>query len=386
MTSSEEKLPVLDGLRAISILLVLACHLLPLGPKDLELNGAAGSMGMSLFFALSGFLITSGLLKNPDIHEFLARRLARILPLAYAYTIIVFLIFSFDPRALLWTNLFVVNYLVEYLRPWTDHFWSLCVEMQFYFAIALVVVVAGRKGLWVVWPACLAITLHRLSVEAYVSIFTLQRVDEILSGACIATVYPYFKNVKFRVGPTVMFIAVLLWAVSSHPFTGALQYFRPYTTAFLLSASLYYAATYPETLLASRPMRYIATISYALYIIHPATAYGWMSQGGKLTKYLLKRPISFALTFALAHFSTFYWERLWQSAAKRWIKKRHQRELIATAKTAPRRATPSPAPVAAFHDNGIHRLAMLNLNTQQPTCNSNQSTLDCPKNDSDANH
>jgi peptidoglycan/LPS O-acetylase OafA/YrhL len=102
---------------------------------------------------------------------------------------------------------------------------------------------------------------------------------------------------------------------------GPLQYFRPYATGVLLLASLHYGAVHPETLLASRPMRYIATISYALYVIHPATAHGWMSQGSSTTKYLLKRPISFALTFVLAHISTFYWESRWQSAARRWLKK-----------------------------------------------------------------
>ena len=74
---SDQRLPVLDGLRAISILLVLACHMLPLGPKFMQLNYSAGAMGMSLFFALSGFLITSTLLHNPNIHEFAVKRLAR---------------------------------------------------------------------------------------------------------------------------------------------------------------------------------------------------------------------------------------------------------------------------------------------------------------------
>src|ERR1700756_2090390 len=53
--------PALDGLRAISICLVLAAHLLPLGPKALHLNSTAGPMGMSLFFVLSGYLIISTL-------------------------------------------------------------------------------------------------------------------------------------------------------------------------------------------------------------------------------------------------------------------------------------------------------------------------------------
>src|SRR5262245_33415169 len=51
------RIPILDGWRAMSILLVLGSHLLPLGPKVLELNFTAGAAGMALFFTLSGFLI-----------------------------------------------------------------------------------------------------------------------------------------------------------------------------------------------------------------------------------------------------------------------------------------------------------------------------------------
>jgi peptidoglycan/LPS O-acetylase OafA/YrhL len=328
LTRSHDKFPVLDGLRAISILLVLACHLLPLGPKVLRLNETAGAMGMSLFFALSGFLITSGLIRNPNIQEFLTRRLSRILPLAYAYTLVVFLLFSFNPKSLLWTNLFVVNYLLQYLNDWNAHFWSLCVEMQFYLAIAVVVLVAGRKGLWIVWPACLAITLLRVNAEAHLAIETHLRVDEILSGACVATLYNnrITSNnwLTSRVLPATMIVAALLWAISAWPLADALQYFRPYMTGLLLLVSLHYGATRPDTLLASRPMRYIATISYALYVIHPATAHGWMNEGSTMTRYLLKRPISFALTFMLAHLSTFYWESRWQSAAKQWLQRRRQ--------------------------------------------------------------
>jgi peptidoglycan/LPS O-acetylase OafA/YrhL len=326
LAHSDDKFPVLDGLRAISILLVLACHLLPLGPKALRLNDTAGAMGMSLFFALSGYLITSSLIKNQNIHEFLTRRLARILPLAYAYTLVVFLLFSFDPNSLLWTNLFVVNYLPQYLNEWNAHFWSLCVEMQFYLAIAVVVLTAGRKGLWIVWPACLAITLLRVNAGAYIEIKTHLRVDEILSGACIATIYNRltFNDRLFRVLPAMMIVAALLWAISAWPLAYSFQYFRPYTTALLLFVGLHYGATRPETVLASRPMRYIATISYALYVIHPATAHGWMNDGGTMTRYLLKRPISFALTFVLAHLSTFYWESRWQSAARQWVQRRRQ--------------------------------------------------------------
>lgn len=61
-------------------------------------------------------------------------------------------------------------------------------------------------------------------------------------------------------------------------------------------------------LLESRPFAYVARISYALYVIHMFALQGWFSEGGKLIKYL-KRPISLAITFALAHLSTFAFER-----------------------------------------------------------------------------
>lgn len=51
-------------------------------------------------------------------------------------------------------------------------------------------------------------------------------------------------------------------------------------------------------------LRYLAGISYALYVWHPMTALGLLGTGGGWERYLIKRPISFALTFLLAHVST----------------------------------------------------------------------------------
>src|SRR3954470_4526686 len=126
------RLPVLDGLRAISILLVLSAHMLPLGPKSWHLNETAGAMGMTLFFSLSGFLIASLLLQNDDVVEFLVKRFTRILPLAYAYAVIVFSIVQFDPSSMFWTASFLGNYFSTHLNEYNSHFWSLCVEIHFY--------------------------------------------------------------------------------------------------------------------------------------------------------------------------------------------------------------------------------------------------------------
>jgi peptidoglycan/LPS O-acetylase OafA/YrhL len=75
----------------------------------------------------------------------------------------------------------------------------------------------------------------------------------------------------------------------------------------------------------------VGAISYALYVIHPLTFQGWMNEGSPYNRYLFKRPISFALTFAVAHLSTFYWERPWQLAARQWIEQRRRRRLQSAA-------------------------------------------------------
>ena len=164
--------------------------MVPVGPSVLGLNYTVGAMGMSLFFALSGFLITSTLIHNPDVLEFLVKRLARIIPLAYAYTFIVFTVIVFDPKIALWTATFLINYFTEYMIvDLNNHLWSLCVEVHFYIAIALIVLTFGKRGLWIVWPACILITALRVHDGAYIAIQTHLRVDEILVGACVATVY-----------------------------------------------------------------------------------------------------------------------------------------------------------------------------------------------------
>lgn len=322
---SSDRQPALDGLRAISILLVLAAHMLPLGPKPLQLNWAAGAMGMSLFFALSGFLIATVLLHNPDVLEFAAKRLGRILPLAYAYLVLVCVVLQWDPGAFLWTALFLANYVPGQFNGYNGHFWSLCVEVQFYAAIGLVVLVGGRKAIWIVWPACLIITAMRVGEGAYIHIQTHLRVDEILAGSCVATIYNSSWKGRLPFQNATVAVAVTAWFLSASPHFGWVQYFRPYATAAVLATVLCHDNTALARLLASGALRYVATISYALYVIHPLTVHGWFNQGSAFERYFLKRPLSFAMTFIAAHLSTYYWERPCQDAVAKWIRDRRLR-------------------------------------------------------------
>ncbi len=323
-TSVNARLLELDGLRAISILLVLLGHLIPLGPKPWHLNHAAAVMGMSLFFSLSGFLITSTLISKPVVFDFLVRRLARILPLYLLYVTLIFVFWDHGGAKWISSALFTINYQTQFLDEYTFHLWSLCVEIHFYLAIALFVALFGRSAIWLVWPVCLIVTALRMGAGEFVSIRTHHRVDEILAGACVAILYARWgmiNRLPIKFG-WLGIAAAALWITGSLSSTGPIQYLRPYGAAAVLAATIWTAPAFVRSILSSKPARYIAEISYALYIIHPATAAGWMNEGSTTTRYLVKRPLSFALTFLLAHLSTFYWESIWRKWASSYLKKR----------------------------------------------------------------
>jgi peptidoglycan/LPS O-acetylase OafA/YrhL len=309
-----QKLPSLDGLRALSILFVMAGHLLPIGSKSWQLNGAVAALGMTMFFSLSGFLIATQLLRDDNVGKFLIRRASRILPLAFAYAFFVYAILQLEPAKLIFTDFFLVNYLHQYLDGDNGHLWSLCVEVHFYIAIAISLALLGRRALWLVWPACVLITLLRIWNGAEISIVTHLRVDEILIGACLATVQLAVQSAP-RFGIAFFLFSLLITFLSCWPLMGEMQYARPYCTAVLFIAALRSRGILWD-ILCSRPLRYTAEISYALYVIHPITTHGWFQGGNVFDKYLLKRPISITMSVALAHLSTFYWERPWINYAR----------------------------------------------------------------------
>ena len=279
-------------------------------------------MGMSLFFALSGFLIASRLLDSPRILDFLVRRGARILPLTYLYLLLLVLFYDGNIPKALWSATFAINYNTEYLFGLNAHLWSLGVEVQFYIAIALIVFALGSRGVWLVWPLCILVTLMRIDAGAYIDIRTHLRVDEILAGSGVACILHKYGRERQVFPVLVLVVATSFWFLCSHPRSGDLQFARPYASALVLAATIWTGPSFIKYLLASRPARYVAEISYALYVIHPATVFGWMNEGSLEVRYLVKRPLSIIATFILAHLSTFYWEKIWTDAAKAWLARR----------------------------------------------------------------
>lgn len=156
-----QKLPALDGLRAISILLVLFHHSIFSQKNTLIFKMDLGAVGVQIFFVISGFLITTLLLKerisngNFSLKNFYIRRAFRILPLVFLFMVVLMVmnaIFTLHIPAIdfLTSLLFVGNLPIPNTDSWyTGHFWSLGVEEQFYLLFpVLFYFMSTRKYLW----------------------------------------------------------------------------------------------------------------------------------------------------------------------------------------------------------------------------------------------
>lgn len=163
LPTDQGRLPGLDGLRAISVFGVILSHLMMLDffPDVHWLKAIAlrGTYGVTVFFVLSGFLITHLLVSEErktgriSLKRFYIRRGFRILPPALAYLAIVGIFGAFGYFALSWRDflapaLFVENYQTG--PKVVAHFWSLSVEEQFY----------------LVWPVLVFLlpSRHRLAI------------------------------------------------------------------------------------------------------------------------------------------------------------------------------------------------------------------------------
>ncbi len=143
-SGTQRSIPSLDGLRAVSILLVIFAHLLGTHGFPLRLTrlGNAGELGVRVFFVISGFLITSLLLRelhrdgNISIGRFYFRRAMRLFPAAYALIIVVVLLAEKHLLDLHHPDLiFALTYTMNYqdVKGWQlGHLWSLAIEEQFY--------------------------------------------------------------------------------------------------------------------------------------------------------------------------------------------------------------------------------------------------------------
>jgi peptidoglycan/LPS O-acetylase OafA/YrhL len=154
-----KRFPSLDGLRAVSIALVLTGHTLRFSRAGTF--GDLANLGVRWFFVISGFLITSLLLQEArergtiSLGRFYARRTLRIFPAFYAFLALLFVatrlgwVAPLGARSWAHALTYTMDYAPLEVRAWSvGHLWSLAVEEQFYLVWpTLLVVLGARRGL-----------------------------------------------------------------------------------------------------------------------------------------------------------------------------------------------------------------------------------------------
>lgn len=300
-------LPAVDGLRAFSILLVMSFH--HLGPATGwigdKLNGWAG---VDLFFIISGFLITSILLKEKDrdgsfsLKNFYVRRWLRICPAYYVFLAFMFGFMlwrgihdyaSFAIAGLYLTNLDMsLGWGLLTARTGLIHTWSLSVEEQFYLLWPATLLLVKDKSLKVVTAILAGVYAWRLFlVESGVPWMRISagldtKLDSLMLGVLAALLWripsvqfslkSFFSNAWAQLGTVGAVVAALFFL--GHPATSdhsdLLQFWAlrmPITLigmTFLLFAVLSNPNSKFGKLLSSKPLVWIGRLSYSLYLWH----------------------------------------------------------------------------------------------------------------------
>lgn len=202
-------IPSLNGLRAISILIVILGHLNHKSfgnqhfPFPFTLLIDSG-FGVNVFFVISGFLITTLLIKEEtdfgkiSLKDFYVRRVFRIFP-AYYFLLLVYFVLQlcsvlyFTKDSWL-SSIFYYKYLSSSGDWETGHFWSLSVEEQFYLVWPLVFIYFKKLRVWFAFAVVVMVMFFRYNAYAKffpapvlsldVSLF--QRVDAIMIGCLLA--------------------------------------------------------------------------------------------------------------------------------------------------------------------------------------------------------
>ncbi|MGC1375912.1 MAG: acyltransferase [Anaerolineales bacterium] len=329
-TERADRTPELDGVRGLAILMVMVYHLMLFSmylPKNTPFREwlvqavSMGWAGVDLFFVLSGFLITSILLRTRNdphyFRNFYARRILRIFPLYYLAVVIVYMILPFyspdlDPAAVRASQPFFLFYLQNwiYIPKFSASFhtvvpplfgpaWSLAIEEQFYILWPSVVYFLNRRKLFILSVAVVIFTfLARValvqfssawpSLEYFLYYSTVTRFDGLCIGALIAIVFAEserWKQVFSRfawpvlIGALAGMVGIVLvnsnvFALSTNPGIDM----GGYTLLALGGGALVVLVTTGpaggilRTFFRNPVLTFFGKYSYAMYIIHVPVA------------------------------------------------------------------------------------------------------------------
>jgi peptidoglycan/LPS O-acetylase OafA/YrhL len=290
--------PALDGLRGLAVLAVLLFH----GGFPWA---SGGYLGVSVFFTLSGFLITRLMLEERAAHgrvsvrRFSVRRVRRLAPASAVTLVAVILAAGLGAwdgvnqlrRDIVGAALQVENWtrllssrtyadLFDTGASPVEHFWSLGVEVQFYLVWPLVFLALARRsrdalrgavvGLFVVFAVAAPVIAWVWGSEA-AYLATPARLAEILAGAVLAVALDPDRPRRGQVPVAVLAAATIVVLVIATPADHGWAYEGGLPLFGVLSALVVAGALVDgpvRTVLAWRPLVAVGTISYGLYLVH----------------------------------------------------------------------------------------------------------------------
>jgi peptidoglycan/LPS O-acetylase OafA/YrhL len=290
--------PVLDGLRGVAIILVLFGHI-GVNYYTWHYGVTFNSVtGVHIFFVLSGFLITTLLIKEKlrngriALKYFYARRALRVLPVAWLFLLALALInhffelhirpFDFIASLLFFKNMPIPNEL------YTAHFWSLAVEVQFYLSFPILLVYNLRwytivsLAIVIVVPL-VCITDHLfpllLTGNSFLHFFVRICTYAFWKGPVIILIGSVFSLLMFKgvIKPEsikasrFLSLVLLLIAIVIHAkiFLFYTKYVSEYLSAVLVATAMVMSLGQKDLLnkaLSNAFLTIIGTLSYSIYI------------------------------------------------------------------------------------------------------------------------
>lgn len=346
-------LPGLNGLRAIAALAVVISHItLGLGEFGLnnkifgtDLDGNASGLnlagfGVTIFFTLSGFLITFLLLKEKEettklnVKNFYIRRILRIWPLYYLYFAVCIIIcnlynISFATSSTPYYVFLAANipFIIGGTLPFLAHYWSLGVEEQFYLFFPQIAKLSNKRILKIsigiiflfLFLKCIFWVLDRKhGIHLPYSAIGVTRFHTMLIGAVGAILYYYkvTRLISISTHVVTQFISwtvILLLAINKFHIASVIDgELVSVITVFLIVGQI----TKRNNLinLENQFCDFVGKISFGIYVIHPILIFGYSKllghfESDKFINYLFIYTLITATTIFLAYLSYEFYEK-----------------------------------------------------------------------------
>ncbi len=295
LARDDQRLPSLDGLRAVSISLVICSHFAYAHPElsfGIIDRISDGYLGVRIFFVISGFLITTLLIEERkqygfvSLKNFYLRRALRLFPVQYVFVVFVYVLTVLTPARLpLCSFVTALTFTKNYAcGEWIDgHFWSLAVEEQFYLVWPVAFLVLRDRGAMVFATALILVAPASRVLEYVLGYrqydWLTSNADALMVGGLLALFAAKNRgNLEEAMGwhPAAMrTVAMLLmyapFLLGQHLVLGKFTVtFGPSLQAICAGYLIASLAFHPYGLafkfLNSRVVAFVGVISYSLYV------------------------------------------------------------------------------------------------------------------------